>query len=172
MKRFQESLNGLNPWLLFAISSTLTIAQIVLAIFLRQPGSEALELAGWICLWISGVFGILPIVTFRRKGGVAKDDSYMKTTVLVDTGIYAIVRHPQMGVTWLLICLGLMLITRHWLSVVLGVPAMALAYLDLLKADQRCVEKFGEAYERYMERVPRVNFVAGIVRLMRRGMAG
>jgi len=161
MKRFQESLNSLNPWLLCAISSTLTVAQIVLAIFLRRPGSEALEWAGWICLWTSGVFGMLPIVTFRRQGGVAKGDSYMKTTVLVETGIYAIVRHPQMGVTWLLICLGLMLITRHWSSVVLGVPAMALAYLDLLKADQRCVEKFGVAYERYMERVPRVNFVVG-----------
>jgi protein-S-isoprenylcysteine O-methyltransferase Ste14 len=172
MKRFQESLNSLNPWLLCAISSTLTVAQIVLVFFLRQPGSEILEWAGWICLWTSGVFGILPIVTFRWKGGVARGDSYMKTTALVDTGIYAIVRHPQMGVTWLLICLGLMLITRHWSSVVLGVPAMVLAYLDLLKADQRCIEKFGEAYERYMERVPRVNFVAGVVRLVRRGMAG
>jgi protein-S-isoprenylcysteine O-methyltransferase Ste14 len=86
----------------------------------------------------------------------------MKTTVLVNIGIYAIGRHPQMGAAW-------MLITRHWSSIALGVPAMVLAYLDLLKADQRCIEKFGDAYKCYMERVPRVNFVAGIIRLAQHG---
>jgi protein-S-isoprenylcysteine O-methyltransferase Ste14 len=60
-----------------------------------------------------------------------------------------------------------MFITQHWASVVLGIPAMALVYLDLLKADQRLIEKFGDAYRRYMERVPRVNFVAGIIQLAR-----
>jgi protein-S-isoprenylcysteine O-methyltransferase Ste14 len=168
MKRFQEFLYGLNPWLLSSIAGVLTVAQIALAFFLHRPSSEALEWAGWICLWTSAIFGWLPIITFRKKGGVAKGQSYMKTTVLVDTGIYAIVRHPQMGAAWMLICIGLMLITRHWSSVALGVPAMVLAYLDLLKADQDCIEKFGNAYRRYMEQVPRVNFVAGIVRLVRR----
>ena len=46
------------------------------------------------------------------------------------------------------------------------------AYLDVLKADQGCIEKFGDAYRAYMERVPRVNFVVGIVRLIvRRAVA-
>jgi len=168
MRRFQEFIYGLNPWLLSSIAGVLTVAQIVLAFFLRRPSPEALNRAGWICLWISAIFGWLPIITFRRKGGVPKGESYMKTTVLVDTGIYAIVRHPQNGVAWLLICLGVMLITKHWSSVALGVPTMVLVYLDLLKADQSCIEKFGDAYRHYMERVPRVNLVAGIVRLLRR----
>lgn len=170
MRRFREFLYGLNPWLLSSIAGVLTVAQIVLAFFLHRPGFEALEWAGWICLWTSAIFGWLPIITFRRKGSVAKGQSYMKTTVLVDTGIYAIVRHPQNGVAWLLICLGVMLIAKHWSRVALGVPTMVLVYLDLLKADQRCIEKFGDAYRRYMERVPRVNFVAGIIRLVRRRM--
>lgn len=168
MKRFQEFLYGLHPYLLCAISGPLTVAQIILAFLLHRPGPAVLEWAGWICLWTSGIFGWLPIIAFRRKGGVSKGKSYMKTTVLVDTGLYAIVRHPQMGAAWMLICIGLMLITRHWSSVALGVPAMVLAYLDLLKADQGCIDKFGDAYRHYMERVPRVNFLAGIIRLVRR----
>jgi len=84
----------------------------------------------------------------------------------VDTGIYAIVRHPQMGTAWLLMSLSLMLITQHWTSVALGIPAMILAYVDLLKADQRLIDKFGNAYRRYMEQVPRVNFISGIIRLI------
>jgi protein-S-isoprenylcysteine O-methyltransferase Ste14 len=168
MKRFREFFYNLHPFLLSSIAGVLTVAQIVLAFVLGQRGNEVLRWIGWILWWAGAVFGWLPIFTFLRKGGVPKGKSFVHTTALVETGIYAIVRHPQMGVAWLLMCLGLMLITQHWVSIALGVPAMALAYLDLLKADQRLVEKFGDAYRRYMERVPRVDFVAGIVRLMRR----
>jgi len=172
MKRFQEFLYNLHPFLLSSIASVLTVAQIVLAFFLRRPGSEALEWAGWICLWTSAIFGMLPIITFRRKGGVAKGESYMKTTVLVDTGVYAIVRHPQGSTAWLLINLGVMLIAWHWTSVVLGLVSMVLVYADTFKADQYCIEKFGDEYKRYMERVPRVNFVTGIVQFILRRMRG
>jgi len=172
MKRFREFLYDLPPFLLSSIAGVLTVAQIVLALVLRRPGPEALEWVGWICLWTSAIFGWLPIITFRRKGGVPKGQSYIKTTVLVDTGIYAIVRHPQGGTAWLLINLGVMLIARHWSSVILGLVSMVLVYLDTLKADQYCIKKFGDAYKRYMERVPRVNFVTGIIRLVRRSKSG
>ena len=172
MKRFREFFYNLHPYALCCIAGPLTVAQLVLAFLLRRPGSEALRWAGWIAWWISAILGWLPIFVLRKKGGVAQGDSYVKTTKLVDTGIYDIVRHPQMGTTWLLMCFGLMLIAQHWSSVALGVPAMVLAYLDLLKADQRLVEKFGDAYRRYMERVPRANFVLGIVRLLQHTRGG
>jgi protein-S-isoprenylcysteine O-methyltransferase Ste14 len=171
MKRFREFIYNLHPYALCCIAAPLTIAQIILAFVLRQPGNEVLHWIGWALWWAGVVFGWLPIFTFRRRGGVAEGKSYVHTTRLVDTGIYAIVRHPQMGTAWLLMCVALMLITQHWISVVLGVPAMVLAYVDLLKADQRLVEKFGDAYRQYMERVPRVNFVAGIIRLIARRAA-
>jgi protein-S-isoprenylcysteine O-methyltransferase Ste14 len=165
MNGFQKWLYGLHPHLLASIASVLTVAQIALAFFLRGPVSETIQWAGWICLWTSAIFGVLPIITFRRKGGVPKGESYVKTTVLVDTGIYAIVRHPQGGTAWLLISLGVMLVAWHWTSAALGLASMGLAYVDTFKADQYCIEKFGDAYQQYMERVPRVNFVAGIIRL-------
>ncbi len=167
MKSFREFIYNLHPYALCCISAPLTIAQIVLAFVIHQPRNETLQWAGWILWWASAVLGWLPIFTFRRRGGVAKGKSYVHTTRLVDTGIYAVVRHPQMGTAWLLMCVALMLITQHWISVELGVPAMVLAYLDVLKADQRCIEKFGDAYRRYMERVPRVNFVTGVIQLAR-----
>ena len=172
MKRFYRLFYGLHPYLLSSIAGTLTVAQIVLAFVLKQPRLKALEWAGWICWWTGAIFGVLPIITLRRKGGVAKGQSYMKTTVLVDTGIYAIVRHPQGGTAWLLLNLAAMLIAQHWSSVILGLASMVLAYADDFKVDQYCVEKFGDAYRHYMERVPRVNFVAGIIRLLRRRKRG
>jgi protein-S-isoprenylcysteine O-methyltransferase Ste14 len=169
MKRFEEFLYSLHPFLLSSIAGVLTVAQIVLVFVLKQPRLKAFEWAGWICWWTGAIFGVLPIITFRRKGGVAKGQSYMKTTVLVDTGIYAIVRHPQGGTAWLLINLAAMLIAQHWSSVALGLVSMVLVYADTFKTDRYCIEKFGDEYKRYIERVPRVNFVVGIVWLARRG---
>jgi protein-S-isoprenylcysteine O-methyltransferase Ste14 len=171
MKRFLEFIYSLRPHAICWISVPLTVAQIILAFVLRRPGNEALRWIGWILWWTGAVFGWLPIFTLHREGGVPTGKSYVHTTTLVDTGIYAIVRHPQMGTAWLLMCPSLMLITQHWVSIALGIPAMALAYLDLLRADQRLIDKFGDAYRRYMERVPRVDFVSGIIRLIARRAA-
>jgi protein-S-isoprenylcysteine O-methyltransferase Ste14 len=60
------------------------------------------------------------------------------------------------------------LIAQQGLVAVLGLVGMGLFYLDTLKLDRTCTEKFGDAYRRYMQRVPRVNFLAGIVRLLRK----
>jgi protein-S-isoprenylcysteine O-methyltransferase Ste14 len=163
---FSEFLFNLHPFLLSSIASVLTIAQIVLAFFLHGNGTEVIKWVGWVCIWLSGIFGVVPIITFRKKGGVPKGESYMKTTKLVDTGIYAIVRHPQGGTAWLLINMGVILIAWHWTSAVLGLSSMVLAYADTYKSDQYCIEKFGVAYKEYQERVPRVNFVSGIIRLV------
>jgi len=168
MRNFREFIYNLHPYALSCISAPLTVAQIVLAFILRQLGSEVLRWIGWILWWTAALFGWLPIFTLRRRGRVAKGKSYVHTTTLVDTGIYAIVRHPQGGTAWLLINLGVMLIAQHWSSVILGLMSLVLVYADAFKADQYCIEKFGDAYRQYMERVPRVNFVAGIIRLVRR----
>jgi protein-S-isoprenylcysteine O-methyltransferase Ste14 len=166
MVRFQDSLSRVHPYLLSCVAGTLTVVQVVLAIVLHGSRIEAIESIGWICLWASAIFGVLPIITLRRKGGVAKGHNYTKTTVLVDSGIYAIVRHPQNGTAWLLINLGVIMISQHWSSWVLGLTSMVLAYVDTFKADQRCVGKFGAPYIHYMQRVPRVNFVLGLIRLV------
>jgi protein-S-isoprenylcysteine O-methyltransferase Ste14 len=136
MSRFEGFVYSVPPYLLASIAAALTIAQIILAFLFHQPGSEIFQWAGWICLWAAGLFGVLPIITLRRKGGVSKGKSYVHTTVLVDSGIYALVRHPQGGVAGLLINLGVMLITRHWTVIALGAVAMALTYIDTFKEDR------------------------------------
>ncbi len=94
-------------------------------------------------------------------------ESYIKTTVLVDSGIYAIVRHPQY-LAGMLLSLALILVSQHWIMVVIGVAAMGLNYAIAVRADQDLIEKFGDDYQRYMQQVPRMNFLLGMVRLLRR----
>jgi protein-S-isoprenylcysteine O-methyltransferase Ste14 len=172
MKFSEDLLNRLHPLLLSSIASVLTVAQIILAFILHGHPSATRQWLGWICVWSSGIFSILPIVTFRSKGDVPKGESYMKTTTLVDSGIYAIVRHPQGGTAWLLINLGVIIIAWHWSSIVLGFASMLLAYIDTFKADQILIEKFGDPYKHYMAKVPRINFVAGIIRILKKQIKG
>ncbi|KYK32489.1 MAG: hypothetical protein AYK19_02960 [Theionarchaea archaeon DG-70-1] len=169
MSTFEEFIHGLHPWLLVTAGGILVIVQVVLAIVLfNWNGSSLVANIGWVILWIAAFFGVAPIVAFRRRGGVPQGKSYMHTTKLVDTGIYAIARHPQNGVAWILISLGVMLVAQTWWVVVVGGASMVFGYLDTFKEEQRCIEKFGDEYKRYMEKVPRINFVLGIIRALQR----
>jgi protein-S-isoprenylcysteine O-methyltransferase Ste14 len=51
----------------------------------------------------------------------------------------------------------------------LGVPILPLTYVDLLKADEDAIQKFGDDYKAYMEKVPRANFLLGIIRRLTSG---
>ena len=167
MKDWKSSLHGLRPHFLAWIWTVLLLLQMGLAFFaFSEPRLPGLRVVGWATWTLGTVFAVLPILTLRTRGRVPKGKSYMETTALVDTGIYAIVRHPQGGTAGILLNLALALIGQHWLLVVLAVVGMILIYMDTFKADEACIEKFGEEYVRYMQRVPRVNFVAGLLRLL------
>ena len=156
-------------WLfVWGVWSLLMVLQIVLSFFLyNKDGLQVLRHVGWIILTVSAVFGWLPIFTLGKKGGVPRGKSYVHTTVLVDNGIYAVVRHPQY-LAGILLNLALMLITQHWLNAIIGVTAMVMNYGGTaLNTDQSLIEKFGDDYRRYMQKTPRMNFLLGLIRLLR-----
>ena len=49
----------------------------------------------------------------------------------------------------------------------IGILIRPLTYIDLLKADKDAIERFGDEYKAYMKRVPRANFLVGIIRWFR-----
>ena len=151
-------------------SSLLFISQIIVGIYLISDVSQ-IEILAYIGVGLyvfSGwIFGMLPVIEFRKKGGVKKGKSYIQTTKLVDTGIYSIVRHPQY-VTFILWAIAGMLLFQHWVIIILGIPIIPLTYIDLIRADKDSIEKFGDDYKQYMQRVPRANFLLGIIRLLQR----
>jgi protein-S-isoprenylcysteine O-methyltransferase Ste14 len=144
------------------------IAQVLLTFVLfNQNGNEVVRIIGWATLALSGIFGWLPVYELRRKGGVPKRASYVRTTVLVTSGIFSIVRHPQF-LGGILLGISLALIAQHWLVIVLGVPVVVIFSLGVIDGDKEGIGKFGDDYKAYMKEVPRINFVAGIIRLLNR----
>lgn len=144
------------------------IAQILLTFLLyNRSGNEVVRITGWVVLALSGIFGWLPVYELRRKGGVPKRAPYVRTTVLVTSGIFSIVRHPQY-LGGMLLGISLALIAQHWFVIVLGVPVVVIFLLGVIDGDREGTEKFGDDYKAYMKKVPRVNFAAGITRLLKR----
>ena len=151
-------------------TSLLFISQIIVGIYLLSEVSQIVILAYigvGLYVFFGIVFGMLPTVEFRKKGGVKKGKSYIHTTKLVDTGIYSIVRHPQY-ITFILWAIAGMLLFQHWIAICLGIPVIPLIYVDLIHADKDVIKKFGNDYKQYMKRVPRVNFVLGIIRVLQK----
>jgi len=119
-------------------------------------------------VWIFGMILVMaPIIMFPRRGGVPKGKSFVSTTRLVDTGIYAVVRHPQYTGGVYAIFITTLLLFPHWLFGVLGAIGTLVIYLSCREEDQRLIQQFGDDYVAYMKRVPRMNIFLGIMRLVR-----
>ena len=150
------------------VASILFVVQYILAFFVyKLQGLPALQWLGWGIWVLSVIFGVGPIFILRSRGGVAKGHSYVKTTKLVDSSLYAIVRHPQY-LAGMLFNLAMMLLAQHWVVILIGAVSMALFYIDTQAADQEGIQKFSEAYRDYMQRVPKANFILGILRVIQK----
>ena len=151
------------------VSSVLFLSQIVVGVYLLSEFSqiEVLAYVG-VGFYVSFglILGLLPVLAFRKKGGVEKGQSYIHTTKVVDTGIYSVIRNPQY-VTFIIWGIAGILLFQHWIIILLGIPIFPLTYIDLIKADRDAIEKFGDHYKAYMKKVPRANFLLGIVRRFR-----
>ena len=127
----------------------------------------ALFIVGWV-VWAFGMVLVMaPIIVFPRRGGVPKGKSFITTTRLVDTGIYGVVRHPQYLGGMFAVFITTLLWYPHWLFGVLGVVGVVIVYMGAREEDQRLVPQFGDDYIRYMQRVPRMNILAGTIKLLR-----
>ena len=147
----------------------LPFAQIIVGMYLL-PGVSQIEVVAYagagLYIFSGLIFGMLPVFEFRRSGKVPTGKSYMHTTKLVSTGIYSIVRHPQF-LTWILWAIAGVLVFQHWIIAVLSIPIIAMTHYDVIRADKCLINKFGNEYSKYMLRVPRINFMIGILRLLR-----
>jgi len=101
---------------------------------------------------------------FLKHAGQRGEGTWPLPKELVDTGPYAVVRHP-MSLGLMISAVGLMMIGQHWTTYAVGAGIILYLYLVARQEEELNREKFGDAYATYMARVPRINPVLGFVRL-------
>ncbi|UCC58613.1 MAG: isoprenylcysteine carboxylmethyltransferase family protein [Candidatus Bathyarchaeum sp.] len=120
---------------------------------------------GWILSAFSLPFFFSPFLYFPKMQQEGK--SVMDTSVIVERGTYAIVRHPQI-LGCILLMSAAILISQHWVSAIIAVPIFVLFYQYVLKEERNLIVKFGDDYRHYMQRVPSMNPLLGVIDLVRR----
>jgi len=168
---FPPDCQGPTGWLFSLaayLSLLLPIVNIIYGVWFGPfLGIQPLFYVGWVLLPVALFFLFSITIYFKRDGKPGEGKGLMDTTVLVDSGTYAIVRHPMLLGNILLMSASI-LISQHWLAAIVGVIVSALTYRTQVKLEKGLLVKFGDDYKRYMETVPRMNLLRGIIRLLRR----
>jgi len=114
----------------------------------------ALRIIGFV-LYLPAIFFVgLAFINLRHKG--KPEDAWERTTVVIQTGVYGMVRHPlYFGTTiW---TVGVMLVFPSVPTILLGLACIACFCIASRKEDDYNIEKFGPAYKEYMQKVPMFN---------------
>lgn len=130
--------------------------------FYNYGDSPAMLYTGWALLAL-GIVLLASHVVLRTRGQVAKGGSYLATTVLVNSGVYGIVRHP-IYLSFMVMAVALVFLAQITAGVILGVISLGLIYMMMLGEEQFNLRKFGDEYQAYMQEVPRLNLIVGVVR--------
>ena len=154
------------PPKLFAwLAAAVVISLIIVTQFLPQGDDPYLRGMGVFVLLLAGVFIFGPFHLLAQHGGTKDSKTYMEARIVVEQGLYAITRHPQY-LGYIFLACGFALLSQHWVAVVLAFAGATFFYLQAVREERYCLAQFGEPYEQYLRRVPRFNFILGIVRLL------
>ena len=143
----------------------LVLAWMLYLLWLHDPVFKLLVYAGWFVLAIGLVLVFWPMTALRTKGNPAEGKDFTHTTRLVTGSIYRVVRHP-LYLGWCLMYIAAGLFSQHWVVAILASLGVACIVQMAEQEDRHLIEKFGGAYARYMDSVPGMNLLAGIVRLV------
>jgi protein-S-isoprenylcysteine O-methyltransferase Ste14 len=140
---------------------------LVLLKIIEPHGNNILSVLG-IVIWSAGmIFVIYPFIYFKLKGNVSKGKAYVHTNTIVTSGLYSIVRHVQYTGGILSIFIATPLLYPHLIFVFLGIPGILLTYFGTKREDKLLIEKFGDEYKRYINKVPSINIIVGIIRKLK-----
>jgi len=126
-------------------------------------GIAWLRYAGFALYAPAAAFVILAFVTLAHKG--KPESGWEETTRIIETGVFGIVRHPLFlgSAIW---SFALILVIQLILSIILGLASVFFLWMASRGEEAFNLRKFGDEYRKYMDRVPRWNFIKGLYRLV------
>jgi len=131
----------------------LAFESILSLIFLNAPAwfhdpLSVWQVISWICL-IGSIF-LVGYGFFLIKSLGNPEGDFEDTTTLITTGVYKYIRHP-LYTSLILFSLGAFLKDPTWLGVGLVITTIIGVYITARIEEGHNLERFGEAYQQYME---------------------
>ena len=144
----------------FAWEFIAALAILNLGVWFKTPWAWH-QILSWLLLCL----GLLPLVlgihALKSRGKPQAQRSgepqllgFEKTSQLVDSGIYAVIRHP-LYTSLLMLTWGIFFKQPGWPGFLLALAASACLFATARADEVECLRYFGEAYARYMQRTRR-----------------
>ncbi len=139
------AVNGLSLLLYFSLLPILPTA----------PFLKWLAVPGLILFGIGLCLVVISSITLTRNRGAG----------LYTRGIYSMVRHPlYLGA--MLLFSSFFFFCPHWIMFMISLVNVFLVYGSIQQGEQLNIHKFGDDYRYYMKTVPKINILAGFIRLV------
>lgn len=138
--------------ILMFISGISLVSNIVF-INLFAPAYKALVPIGFIILCLGALLFVLSVIEHRKK----------RSTKIINKGIYRFVRNP-MYLGAILMFFSHIFFSQYWLVATGTILGIASVYITTVIEELKNIERFGEDYKKYMEKVPRMNIILGFIR--------
>jgi protein-S-isoprenylcysteine O-methyltransferase Ste14 len=149
------------------VASVLTVCLFAVSIFVDIDEPAWVTGFGLGCLALAIPLAGLPFFHLAKYGKSKQVDAFFDTTQVADRGVYSLVRHPQyLGYMFLVV--GFALLDPHPVALGLAVAAVIFFHIQCLTEERFCSQHLGEEYVVYARRVPRINFLVGLLRIVRR----
>jgi protein-S-isoprenylcysteine O-methyltransferase Ste14 len=131
----------------FAFESIFILVLLNYKVWFLNPLSP-FQLLSWILLILSLYPVIAGFLLLKRKGKPTAN--FENTSLLVTTGIYALIRHP-LYLSVFLLGTGVMLKNPEPVQLILGVLNLVAVYITSKIEEDEMIAKFGEEYRQYMK---------------------
>jgi protein-S-isoprenylcysteine O-methyltransferase Ste14 len=148
----------------FGISFCLTLLIFGLFGWYKEASIQVIQVFGNILLFLAILLSFISLITLRIKGKPEK--GFEDTNVLIEGTVFRVIRHPlYLGLSiW---GVSQILSIQSIVSIIFGILALFCFWMSSIKEDEFNIRKFGDSYMDYMEKVPRINFLLGLIRLFR-----
>jgi protein-S-isoprenylcysteine O-methyltransferase Ste14 len=121
-----------------------------------------------VILWMIGfTLWLVTAITMRKSiKRKKKAGEYMEVDILIKTGIFSVVRHPQY-LGFIFFNIGFIGITQEIIPSALALASIILIVLGVRREEKELEEKFGNKYHKYKQSTPAFNIFLGFIRLLK-----
>jgi protein-S-isoprenylcysteine O-methyltransferase Ste14 len=130
--------------LLILAGSLLALFYFALIVFTPLKITSYVFIPGMV-LYVLGLAGFV-VAVFNFKNAPLGEPA--------TTGLYKISRHPQQ-VMFFLTFAGACIVIGSWLALFIQIISSLFLHVRVVAEEKACLERYGDQYRRYMERVPR-----------------
>ena len=151
------NINVKKKLILSVVVSTIIFISFITWFIGSSNKAHELIIISWFFFFAGSILFLLSVKMLKK----------WRSLILLNSGVYSIIRHPlYLGIIYLYI--WIIFGVQNLIITILSMAGIACLYWQMVIEEDYCIKKYGQDYRRYMNSVPRINLLQGIIRLVQK----